>query len=93
MGKVGFRLQVPEEDPSLMLVVCATAELNIVHRRRATGRVWRDVMELQERRFAAPAGASDERAPSLIPLAHAPPDSRRYVASSAMTVLAARARR
>ena len=87
----GFRLHIPEEDASLMLIVGATAELNIVICRGTPGRIWNDVMELEECGFAAPACAADERAPSLIPLADSPPYSGWYVAPSATTAPTCRA--
>ena len=93
MGTGGFRQHVPEEDARLMLIMSTTPELNIVRRCGTPCRVRRDVVELQERGFAAPACAPDERAPSLIALADNPPDCRRYVASPAIALLGARSRR
>lgn len=92
MGKGGFRQHIPEEDAGFMLIVRTTPELDVIRRRDTAGRVWRDVVELEERGFAAPAGAPDERAASLVAPAHLPPDSRRYVASPATARPAARSR-
>jgi hypothetical protein len=59
----------------------AAAKLNVVRSGRASRRVWLYVMELEERRLAAPARVSDERAASLIAPPHCAPDIRRYVTS------------
>ncbi len=71
--------RVSEEKLRLILVVRAAAELDVVGRRRASSRVRRDMMELEERNLPAPSSASDERAASLIALPHCSLDSRRYV--------------
>jgi hypothetical protein len=84
--------RVPEEMTRLILVVRAAAQLDVVRRGCASRRVRRDVMELEERGFAALAGASDERAASLIALPHCTPDSRRYATSRCRALACARPR-
>jgi hypothetical protein len=51
-----------EEPIDLVSVVCAAAQLDVVHRRLAAGRKRKEVMELQKApRLAAMAVARDER--------------------------------
>lgn len=64
-----------------MPVVRATAELDVLGRGCTSRCVRRDVMELEERGFAASASPSDERAAFLIATPNRTPDSRRYVTS------------
>src|SRR5436309_577805 len=84
--------RVAEEKARLILVVRAAAELDVLRRRRASRRVGRDVMELEERDLATPACASHERAASLIALPHCPPNGRRYVTSRCSTLIRTRPR-
>jgi hypothetical protein len=73
--------RIPEEKTRFVLVVRATAQLDVVGRASTSRCVGRDVVELEEPSLAAPARPSDERTASLIALPHFTPDSGRYVTS------------
>jgi hypothetical protein len=60
--------------------VGAAPQLNIAYHGQSTGRVRRDVMELEKRRFRAPPAIAGECTTALIALPHFTPDSRRNVA-------------
>src|SRR5687768_16127485 len=69
-GPIFAHLHVTKEQARLVLVVRATAKLNVLHRGRAAGGVRLHMMELEERRLLAAPTATHEGAPPFIP----PPD-------------------
>ena len=77
---------VAEEQVSLILVVRAAAELNVVRGAYPSRCVRRDVMELEERGLAAPTYPSNKSAASLVALPHGTLHGRRQKTPRARTL-------
>src|SRR5690606_12994352 len=60
----------------LVLVMCPTPQLDVLHRGCSALRVRPHMMKLQERGLGAAALCADEGTPSLIASPHGPADSR-----------------